>query len=235
MDIENISKRFNEVAGKYDSQRRIFIPCFDDYYGMCTSFLAYCRTDFKAILDLGAGTGLFSQFLFEKFPSAEFTLVDISEQMLDVARLRFKNCSNVEFVVADYSSGLPSGKFDLIASGLSIHHLDNDTKTELYRSIYGHLEDGGYLLNLDQFNAVSEQMNTCFSSFWYEKIKQGGIKDDECSTWLQRRALDKENSIEETLELLKSAGFPVVECIYKYLKFGVVIAVKQASGSSQFL
>ena len=44
--------------------------------------------------------------------------------------------------------------------------------------------------------------------------------------WLQRRELDRENTIQETLELLKQSGFKQAECIYSYMKFGVILAIK---------
>lgn len=34
------------------------------------------------------------------------------------------------------------------------------------------------------------------------------------------------NKIQETIELLKNSGFKTVECIYCYMKFGVIIAIK---------
>jgi len=85
MEINKISDRFNLVAKNYDEQRRSFIPCFDDYYGTSVLFLSKIRKDFKSILDLGAGTGLLSKFLYEKFPAAHYTLIDISEQMLAIS------------------------------------------------------------------------------------------------------------------------------------------------------
>lgn len=90
MEIEKILERFNQVAEKYDEQRKLFIPCFDDYYGTSITFLSKIRNDFRDILDLGAGTGLLTKYLYEKYPNANYTLVDISDQMLEIARQRFK-------------------------------------------------------------------------------------------------------------------------------------------------
>ncbi|MBQ1726179.1 MAG: hypothetical protein II039_02195 [Treponema sp.] len=40
MDKMDIKEQFNLVAAEYDSNRRKFIPCFDDYYGRTTDFVA---------------------------------------------------------------------------------------------------------------------------------------------------------------------------------------------------
>jgi tRNA (cmo5U34)-methyltransferase len=226
MEIEKIKDRFNLVAQKYDEQRRFFIPCFDDYYQTSILFLSKIRPDFKTILDLGAGTGLLTKYLYEKFPNAKYTLVDASEQMIDIAKQRFENMDNFSFVISDYSKELPSNQFDLITSALSIHHLENDSKSVLYSNIYNNLPDNGCFINLDQFNAASDLLNNYYNQYWYDYIGQSAILEKERDLWLQRRELDRENTIEESVVLLKQLGFKHVECIYRYMKFGVILAIK---------
>jgi tRNA (cmo5U34)-methyltransferase len=226
MEIDRIAQRFDEAANKYDSQRRFFIPCFDDFYKTSISIFSKMRSDFKSILDLGAGTGLLTRYLHEIFPQAHFTLVDISEGMLDIARSRFCGFDQFDFLISDYSSELPIGKFDLAASALSIHHLSNEDKLKLYRKIHDSLNENGYLLNLDQFNASSNLVNSTFNKWWYEHIRKSGISCEESAEWLKRRELDRENTISQTLDLLRVAGFKTVDCIYQYMKFAVIIAVR---------
>ena len=226
MEIDKISRRFDQVAEKYDLQRRLFIPCFDDYYGTTVSFLAKSKNNFKSILDLGAGTGLLTKYLFDHFPEAHFTLADISEKMLEVGRRRFAGMKNFNFIISDYSKGLPLKSFDLIASALSIHHLENDAKFNLYKQVYDKLDDDGCFINLDQFNADTNKMNIFYNNWWYDIIKKSKITENELKSWLERRELDKENTLDETKIMLKEAGFKIVESIYSYMKFGVVLAIK---------
>jgi trans-aconitate methyltransferase len=49
------------------------------------------RRTSPAILDLGAGTGLLSEFIMQKFPSASLTLLDESAEMLSKAQLRLEH------------------------------------------------------------------------------------------------------------------------------------------------
>lgn len=226
MEIEEVKEQFNSCTDIYDSGRRFFIPCFDDYYEIGVNLLSEMHNDFKSILDLGAGTGLLSKYLYEKFPLAEFLLVDIAEKMLDVAKIRFNGLQNISFKVQDYSKKLPDGDFDLISSALSIHHLDEQEKRSLYSAVYDRLPKGGCFINLDQFNAGSDEINNAFNNYWYDCIQQSGITEDELNRWLQRKDLDKENTIRETLLMLDEIGFKDAECIYQYLKFGVIVAIK---------
>jgi tRNA (cmo5U34)-methyltransferase len=226
MELEKIADRFDSVAKNYDEQRRFFIPCFDDFYGTSTGFLSQIIENPKSLLDLGAGTGLLTKYLFEKYPNASFTLVDIAEQMIEVARKRFDDQNNFKFLISNYSECLPEGEFDLIASALSIHHITDQQKLNLYSMIYQKLPQDGCFINLDQFNATSELMNRHYVKWWHNFI-DGHIKDEkERELYLKRRELDKEDTIEATIQKLRTIGFRHVDCIYSFMKFGVIVAIK---------
>jgi tRNA (cmo5U34)-methyltransferase len=100
--MREIQRQFDDISKKYDEQRKKFIPCFDDFYGVSVS-LASLDKENPNILDVGAGTGLLSAFLMEKYPKASFTLIDLSEKMLDIAKDRFRSSPNVKYIIGDYS------------------------------------------------------------------------------------------------------------------------------------
>ena len=85
--MEHIREAFNRFAQDYDSQREYIIPDMRQYYGAAV-WAMESRAQ-PEILDVGAGTGLLSAFLLEKFPDARLTLMDISENMLEMAKKRF--------------------------------------------------------------------------------------------------------------------------------------------------
>ena len=85
IDTTKIKNQFNSDAKAYDSKRRIFIPCFDDYYINTTKFIAHIIEEPKNVLDLGAGTGLLTSFWYKEFPKANYVLDDISVEMLNMA------------------------------------------------------------------------------------------------------------------------------------------------------
>src|SRR5919202_5605114 len=88
----NIQQAFNAAAADYDKLRRILIPCFDDFYGIAVEVIQSDRPKASAplkVLDLGAGTGLYSGMVQAVFPRAEFTLLDLAVEMLEKAKSRF--------------------------------------------------------------------------------------------------------------------------------------------------
>jgi ubiquinone/menaquinone biosynthesis C-methylase UbiE len=165
--------------------------------------------------------------IYKLYNNAHFTLIDISKDMLEIAKERFNGLNNFEFIENNYVENIPINDFDLICSALSIHHLENEDKIKLYKDIFEKLDKGGCFINLDQFIGTSKKINKMYNEWWYNYINQSGIKEEEKSAWIERKKLDKENTIKETIELLKGSGFKNVECIYSFMKFGVIIALKE--------
>ncbi len=91
----NIEEQFNLIAKEYDCNRKKFIPCFDDYYENSTRFILSNYGIPKSVFDLGAGTGLLTYYWYKECPTAKYMMVDIADEMLDVARKRFAGIKNV--------------------------------------------------------------------------------------------------------------------------------------------
>lgn len=223
MDIET---QFNLVAEEYDQNRKKFIPCFDDYYINTTKFLNSTIVEPNRILDLGAGTGLLSYYWYQQCPTCEFVLVDIADEMLNIARKRFAGQHNVSYEVMDYSREFPQGEFDVFASALSIHHLEDGEKEKLFAKIYDKLPRGGLFVNYDQFCAGTKEMNHWFDSYWENQLLNRGLTGHDIELWKERRKLDRECSVEEEREMLYRCNFQTVKCIYSYQKFSVIVAIK---------
>jgi ubiquinone/menaquinone biosynthesis C-methylase UbiE len=226
MDIKKIKEQFNLIAQKYDSHRKCFIPCFDDFYKNSVSLLKCYKNNFQNVVDLGAGTGLLTMEIYKLYNNAHYTLVDISEDMLKIAKERFEGLNNFEFVEKNYVENIPIKNCDLICSALSIHHLENNEKVKLYKNIYKTLDSGGCFINLDQFIGASGEINNLYNEWWHNFIDNSGINSEDKTAWIERKKLDKENTIKETIELLKDSGFKNIECIYNFMKFGVIMAIK---------
>lgn len=222
----DIEKQFNLIANEYDKNRRKFLPCFDDFYIHSTKFIVSNIPKPKRILDLGAGTGLLSYFWLQHCPESEYVLIDIADEMLDVARKRFCGMSNISYEILNYTHELPSGNFDVVASALSVHHLENEDKLNLFGRIYDLLPSGGLFVNYDQFCAGHSELDHWFDSYWESRLAFSGLTDHDIALWKERRKLDRECSLEQEIEMLQQSNFKVVKCIYSYQKFSVIVAIK---------
>src|SRR3569832_1039053 len=122
----NILFDYNDGVADYDKLRRIIIPSFDDFYGTAVEVIQSDRPKTSAplkVLDLGAGTGLYSGMVQAVLPNAEITLLDLAEEMLEKAKSRFSQLGkSPRILMGDYVETDLGGPYDLVISGLSIHH-----------------------------------------------------------------------------------------------------------------
>jgi len=223
----DVSRSFDAVAGRYDEQRRKLIPCFDDFYSIAASLASAVPAASPRILDLGAGTGLFSSLLLQRYPEADLTLIDISEKMLDTARERLAAYPNVRYAVGDYTHFKSQQPFDIIISALSIHHLSDEEKRDLYANSYMNLSTGGLFVNADQVIGHSPYIDALYKDDWQAKIEASGLTREELDAAYERTKLDRMAGLEEQLHWLKEAGFAEVDCVYKYFNFVVMFGKKQ--------
>lgn len=220
-----IKERFNECAEEYDKQRRALIPHLDEFYATVAD-LARSEVPGPKILDLGAGTGLLTKQLFKRYRRAELTLIDLSENMLDIAKQRFEGFPNFNYINGNYLEHDFDNSFDIVTSSLSIHHLENRDKKVLYGKIYDILNDGGIFINADQVHAPNPQNEKEYQRKWREYIEDGPLTETEKKAVLKRMELDKPATLEKNLEWLENIGFRDVDVYYKYYNFCIMYGKK---------
>lgn len=105
-------------------------------------FTSFIKGRGKTILEIGCGTGLFTQCL-ASLDNNRIVSVDISNQLLERARKRVP-ASHVTFKVDNICrSGLESGCFDYVVGSSILHHLE---VASALREIFRLLKPGGKCL-----------------------------------------------------------------------------------------
>jgi tRNA (cmo5U34)-methyltransferase len=132
-----IDSAFNAIIEYYDDWMKKALPNYSEIFRTAQELIPFETAKPIDVLDLGAGTGLFSKHVSEKYTGARFVLYDVADEMLDVARERFRgHPEQFEFTIGDYRQLKVAREFDLVVSSLSIHHLAHDEKQKLFRKIY---------------------------------------------------------------------------------------------------
>lgn len=223
----DLREAFDRAAEEYDHYRRNVIPCFDDFYGCLLSLVPYSPDAQIRLLDLGAGTGLVTALVLAAFPKAQATLVDISEDMLSKAKERFDGRPGIEFKMVDYARSPMEGAYDLIVSAMSIHHLEDYDKKQLFKNLFDALIPGGMFINAEIVKGVTEKTEQICQDFWMNHLKRkSGLAEDHLSQIYQRMRYDIPAPLESQMDWLREAGFTEVDCFYKYYCFAVYAGTK---------
>ena len=134
---------FNHKAETFDSPKNIFLANL-----VCQAVEKQINLlSDKEILDFGGGTGLLTLPLAKQAKSV--TLVDISEKMLEQARLKAERqeINNIQFLEQDLLEKTLEKEFDLIVVCRVLHHMpDLDVALSLFHQ---HLKEDGQLLIAD--------------------------------------------------------------------------------------
>jgi tRNA (cmo5U34)-methyltransferase len=221
MKISSAQAVFDRTAATYDAARVRLIPPYERFYGTAVALLSFDPSAEIRVLDLGAGTGLLSAFVRERFPNARLTLVDIAESMLERARQRLGN-DGVEYSVYDYGSEPISGDWDAVVSALSIHHLEDEAKRNLLRRIYGALVDGGVFVNAEQVAGPTPELTRQYHEQWLRQIRERGATEQEIADAEYRMQADRCSSVEYQLAWMREAGFADADCWLKEGRFAVM-------------
>lgn len=225
---ETIAQAFDATVEYYDDWMRVALPSYDGVFAAALEQIPIEKKASIRVLDLGAGTGLFSWHVLEEYPNAVFTLCDLAPRMLEIARQRFASYpGQFTYLIEDYRQISANHKFDLIISSLSIHHLSHDDKRALFENIHSLLNEGGLFINIDQVWGPTEYWQSHYWEQWLEKVRHSGASESQIKASIKRRReYDREASLADQLQWLGQAGFSQVDCVYKHAFIGVFCALK---------
>lgn len=166
----------------------------------------------ERFLDLGTGDGRMLALVRSRHPEAAAIGLDSSKPMLDRAAQRFEADPLVELRAHELGRPLAvPAPFDVVVSGLAIHHLEDERKRELFGEIHALLVPSGVFANLDLVSSASPRLHERF------RREIGRTEDDPT---------DRLADLSEQLGWLREAGFGEVDCHFKWLELALTIAVR---------
>jgi tRNA (cmo5U34)-methyltransferase len=220
MNLQRVEDHFNEDATDYDNTISHFVPHYREQNEIMMELLPYDGTARIRALDLGAGTGVLAEGILRRYPLAEVTVFDLSDNMLSAARERLKKFEDrITFQKGDFSKDDFGIGYDLILSGLSIHHLTNAHKQQLFRRIYLALNIGGLFLNRDVIKGATQRLDEIYIRLWRQYIRSMGEDDAACME--NYLAEDVPATVEDQLEWLRKAGFVDVGCHWQRTNYAI--------------
>ena len=157
------------------------------------------------LLDLGCGTGLELKGIFERFPYAYVTGIDVCRPMIERLELKYQN-KNLELICADYFKRLlPTECYDAVISFESLHHFGADRKRHLYEKVLKSICPNGYMIEADYFACCDEEEQLLKDYAERMRLKWN-IKEPNIH-------IDTPLTIEKELGVLRIAGFVRAEVV----------------------
>jgi SAM-dependent methyltransferase len=150
--LEKMSDFFEARVNGYDAHMLSGIKGFKEGCRKLAELIPY-KT--RTILDLGCGTGLELDEIFQRFPHVSVVGIDLTPVMLDKLKQKYPD-KDIRLIYGSYFNiNLGVTAFDTVISCQTMHHFSSDEKVGLYRKIRKALKSNGAYIEADYM--VGEQ------------------------------------------------------------------------------
>jgi tRNA (cmo5U34)-methyltransferase len=230
-----------EHAKVYDSRAELVMGDRDRHRRSLRDLLHCLPQEPRNFVELGCGTGYFTEVLFEVFPGIRGIGIDGSEAMLEEARSRFRHAAHdltIRCELLQTMDWSAIGTTSLVFSAFAVHHLSDDEKRNLFRETFAYLEPGGSFILFDAFrpkDSVASAMVDRLACLEIQRRVQdarGSAPPLETILARDREAGeaegDQEASVDAHLGWLRETGFDGVLPVFLENRFGGIAAVKPA-------
>ncbi|PSB31508.1 16S rRNA (cytosine(1402)-N(4))-methyltransferase [filamentous cyanobacterium Phorm 46] len=225
MNLDAVREQFEQRAFDYDGLIPRLIPRYHEQHDLILQLIPFETNANIKVLDLGAGTGILSALILQAFPQANVATFDMAENMLKICQTNLSafqerlTLQQGNFAEDDFGNG-----YDLVVSGLAIHHLDGAGKKILFKKLFQSMNSGGILLIRDIVTGGTPRLTEQYEHLWRQYMKDSG-EDDKI--WFQNYLKeDIPSSVEEQTKWLTEAGFADAGCHWRYLNFAIFGGVK---------
>lgn len=191
--LEEMTDFFGKRLGDYEEHMAIWEKSYQKFAGLLPD---NCGN----ILDLGCGTGLELDQIWQRHPDIAVTGVDLCQEMLECLKKKHPE-KKLTTVCCDYFQyDLGTEQWDAVVSFESLHHFLPEAKERLYRNIFLSLKEGGIFL-LGDYIACCEEEEELLRSVYTEKRSKSAIPAHDFVHF------DIPLTLEHELALLQNAGF----------------------------
>jgi len=231
-----------ELGKRYLEIVRAAIPLAKVQAEVLLVMIGKMRKSVSSFLDLGCGDGALGWSVLSKYPKARGVFLDFSETMIAAAKKKApKQNKNLFFVREDYGksawvrSVASFGKFDLVVSGLSIHHQTDRKKKEIFRQIFERLRPGGLFLNMEHVESPTGRLKKVFEEYFVDSLYGRLRRADKTltrqkvgRTFYHNKLRDSNilAPVDQQCRWLREIGFSDVDCYFKILELALFGGIK---------
>ena len=203
--LENMSDFFTARVEGYDEHMRSNVKgCQEAYQELAALIPSPC----EQLLDLGCGTGLELEHIFELYPNVHVTGIDLTQAMLNKLKEKYDGKSLRLICGSYFDVDFGGSSYDCAVSVQTMHHFSHKAKLELYNKILNSLTCNGRYIECDYMVETQEEEDFYFAE--YDRlIAEMGISKEGFYHY------DTPCTIDNQIEMLKCAGFKDVKKIFR--------------------
>jgi tRNA (cmo5U34)-methyltransferase len=213
----------------YDADMDLMHPNRSKMVQIAIEVLPFPKTATLRAIDLGIGTGYFTERFLNHFPNSRVLGIDGAQAMIELAKARLTSlASRVQFVIGDFRKlqelAPDAGTADVVFSAYALHHLSRPDKETVLRQVVELLVPGGWFVNADLIVADSPELESRLQQIRIAGIveRAGGADSRFASSALTRQFLadlerkeaDQPLTLAEDLEILRSSGLRNVSAFW---------------------
>ena len=204
---------------------------------LLVALVAESFQDGDRLLDLGVGSGLVEEALFERLPGIEVVGIDRSEAMLAQARSRHRGRTKLHLVGGGFEDldtiGAPDGlgpPFEFVICVQALHEVADDVKRAVFAFVRRRIAPRGLFLVLDRFDYEPFALAPEYRCIW-KRLNQCEPEEHPPVTPLsfeEYRAryaakIEHVGTVEGYLRRMRNAGFDAA-CLYQQFNRALIAA-----------
>lgn len=205
---------FDKVSPDYDKVHTSHIDGGEDYYRAVAIPITPTEDPLK-VLDIGCGTGLELEEIFDKVPNATVSCVDLSAKMLEQLQHRFNDskCKVTVSCESYLSFKYPQNEFDYIIASATLHHLLDEEKLKLFPNLCRSLKNSGSFILGDYYVSPEEAKEK--SSIYQDLVVNGYDLSDG------KYHIDIPTTSANEMTLLTMSGFKRIKKVWESSNFTI--------------
>lgn len=202
-----IRRLFAGIAERYDGMNRIMSLGLDCFWRRSAirriTLPKRCR-----IMDLACGTGDFTLELARRWPEAGIDGVDLTPEMMDIARVKLAGAKNVKFMQGDAQdlANLQPNGYSLIVCAFGFRNFPD--KRKVLSECRRLLADGGRLVVLELFRPESRILGSAVN-VWLTIVSRIFASGADREYRYLRRSVEGTVSVDEFISMAEENGFAV--------------------------
>ena len=225
----------NKVTAVFDNMLERSIPQYQTMRELSGKLAAALVHPDSSILDIGSSRGdnILQISQYAKLNQHYFG-IEISQPMLDTSRELLREYINrgfVDLLEHDLRNGLPiyeeNTPISIVCSILTLMFVPMEYRYKVVADIYKILPPGGALILVEKLLGNTPDIDRLMVDEYYEMKRMNGYSMED----IDRKKLSLEGvlvpqTINSNIAMLQSVGFLTVDCFWRWMNFGGLLAIK---------